>query len=37
MLVNIKDIYEKVQELSQLEEERRFEEINKLEKIKVGG
>ena len=37
MLVNIKDIYQKVQGLSQLEEGQRFEEINKLEKIKVGG
>ncbi|CAG8509725.1 205_t:CDS:2 [Paraglomus occultum] len=37
MLVNIKDIYQKAQELSQLEEKQRLEEINKLEKIKVGG
>src|SRR4051812_38243232 len=37
MLVNIKDIYQKVQELCQLEETQRLKELNKLEKIKVGG
>ncbi|CAI2198589.1 6512_t:CDS:2, partial [Funneliformis geosporum] len=36
MLISIKNIYQKVQELGQLEEVEKLKELNKLEKIKVG-